>query len=74
MAKRKKERDNVVYSTNPNYDYSYEQENNEINIAPDQQSLFVSIDRKQRGGKEVTVVEGFIGSSQRSSCMGCPSR
>ena len=64
MAKRKKERYNVVYSTNPDYDYSYEQENNEINIEPDQQSLFVSIDRKQRGGKEVTVIEGFIGSSE----------
>ncbi len=64
MAKRKKEGYNVVYSTNPDYDYSYEAEANEINIAPNQQSLFVSIDRKQRGGKEVTIVEGFIGSSE----------
>ena len=29
-----------------------------------QQKLYVSIDRKQRGGKEVTLVEGFVGAEE----------
>ena len=57
MAKKKKI--NVVYSTNP--DYSYDQEDE--TLASNEQSLYVSIDRKQRAGKEVTLVEGFIGNS-----------
>ena len=63
MTKKKRERYNVVYSTNPDFDYSYDEEN-EINTEPEQQKLYVSIDRKQRGGKEVTIVEGFEGSSE----------
>jgi translation initiation factor 1 len=31
-------------------------------LLPNQQKLYVSIDRKQRAGKEVTLVEGFVGS------------
>jgi translation initiation factor 1 len=33
-----------------------------LTLPKNQQKLYVSIDRKQRGGKEVTLVEGFIGS------------
>jgi translation initiation factor 1 len=35
---------------------------NRVKVDPKNQLLYVSIDRKQRGGKEVTLVEGFIGS------------
>lgn len=62
MSKQKKERLNVVYSTNPNFNYDYEQEEHQETLPANQQLLYVSIDRKQRGGKEVTLVEGFIGS------------
>lgn len=34
----------------------------EASMEPKQQKLYVSIDRKQRKGKEVTLVEGFQGS------------
>lgn len=62
MAKKDKNRLNVVYSTNPDFSYdSFEEENAET-LPPGQQKLYVSIDRKQRGGKEVTLVEGFVGS------------
>ena len=51
---------NVVYSTNP--DYSYDDENEEIEtLENNQQKLKVLIDRKQRKGKSVTLVTGFIG-------------
>jgi translation initiation factor 1 len=52
----------VVYSTNPDFSYEFEQEDEVQTLAPQQQRLYVSIDRKQRGGKEVTLVEGFVGS------------
>lgn len=61
MAK-KKERLNVVYSTNPDFQFEYEQDEQPDTLPVNQQKLYVSIDRKQRGGKEVTLIEGFIGS------------
>jgi translation initiation factor 1 len=63
MAK-KKERMNVVYSTNPEFSYQYEEDEIKETLAPHLQTLYVSIDRKQRGGKEVTLVEGFIGTDE----------
>jgi translation initiation factor 1 len=61
MAK-KKEKLNVVYSTNPNFNYEFDEEEMIETLPKNQQKLYVSIDRKQRGGKEVTLVEGFVGS------------
>ena len=60
MAK-KKEKLNVVYSTNPDFNYQFEDEEETETLSKNQQKLYVSIDKKQRGGKEVTLVEGFIG-------------
>jgi len=60
MAK-KKEKLNVVYSTNPDFNYQFEEEEETETLSKNQQKLYVSIDKKQRGGKEVTLVEGFIG-------------
>ena len=57
----KKNRKNVVYSTNPDFNYDYEDDQVEDTLDPGDQLLYVSIDRKQRGGKEVTLVEGFVG-------------
>lgn len=61
MAKQKKERINVVYSTNPNYQYEEEQDEVQETLPNNQQVLYVSIDKKQRAGKEVTLIEGFVG-------------
>lgn len=66
----KKNLKNVVYSTNPNYNYEQEEEAQEETLAPNQQKLYVSIDRKQRAGKEVTLVEGFVGSDEDLSDLG----
>lgn len=58
----KKGRKNVVYSTNPDFSYEYDDELEEETLDNEDQTLYVSIDRKQRGGKEVTLVEGFVGT------------
>lgn len=57
-----KERLNVVYSTNP--DFSYENTEIEETETTDKnkQKLRVSIEKKGRGGKTVTLVNGFIGT------------
>jgi len=66
MAKKEKQdwkdRLDVVYSTNPDFKYSKEEEELLETLPPAKQTLKVSIDRKQRKGKSVTLVEGFIGS------------
>lgn len=62
MAKQKKEKINIVYSTNPDYQFQFEEEEEIETLPKNQQKLYVSIDRKQRGGKEVTLVEGFVGN------------
>lgn len=64
--KSKKNRINVVYSTNPDFDY--EDENEAVQSLPfEEQKLYVSIDRKNRGGKTITLVEGFIGTDDDAS-------
>jgi translation initiation factor 1 len=62
MAKSKKEKVNIVYSTNPDFQFQFDEEKEQETLAKNQQKLYVSIDRKQRGGKEVTLIEGFIGN------------
>ena len=62
MAKKsKKNRIGVIYSTNPDYDYSFDEDNNEETLPENEQKLKVLIDRKKRKGKEVTLITGFIG-------------
>lgn len=61
MGKNKKNRVNVVYSTNPDFSFDQDEDEFEETLEPNEQLLYVSIDRKQRGGKEVTLVEGFVG-------------
>lgn len=63
MSKKDKTRVNVVYSTNPNF--NFEEESDEIETLDNQhQQLKVCIDRKQRKGKSVTIISGFLGSDE----------
>jgi len=63
MAKNKKWV-NVVYSTNPNFQFESESDDIQDTLAAGNQKLYVSIDRKQRAGKEVTLIEGFVGADE----------
>lgn len=55
---------NVVYSTNPDYSYETNEEEEEATLPPAQQCLRVQLDRKNRGGKVVTLVTGFVGTEE----------
>jgi translation initiation factor 1 len=59
MSKKKKEKF-VVYSTNPDFNTEDEFEDEET-LSPAEQDLRVSIDTKQRKGKSVTLITGFVG-------------
>jgi translation initiation factor 1 len=56
-----KNRLGVVYSTNPNFGYETPQGEAAATLPPQQQNLRVQLDRRQRGGKQVTLVTGFVG-------------
>lgn len=58
-----KNRLGVVYSTNPDFEYATACQVQEETPEPGKQHLTVRIDRRQRAGKQVTLVEGFVGSS-----------
>ncbi len=57
-----KSRLGMVYSTNPDFEYSSSSQDEAETLEPSQQDLRVWIDRKQRGGKVATIIKGFIGS------------
>lgn len=64
MANKKKEKVNIVYSTNPDFQFQFDEEEEIQTLPKAQQKLYVSIDRKQRAGKEVTLIEGFVGTDE----------
>jgi translation initiation factor 1 len=70
MSKKTKQVINVVYSTNPNFNYETESDNEQDTFPKNQQKLYVSIDSKQRGGKDVTLIEGFIGTEDDLKDLG----
>ena len=65
-----KKRLGVVFSTNPDFAYEEETAQETATIEPSRQNLIVSIDRKGRGGKQVTLVTGFIGTSEDLTELG----
>lgn len=65
-----KQRLGVVYSTDPDFNYSSCGEIEEETLPPSRQRLIVSIDRRNRGGKQVTLVTGFVGTREDLSELG----
>lgn len=61
MGKKGNKKVAIVYSTNQDFSYDYDGEEEEETLDPNEQLLYVSIDRKKRKGKSVTLVEGFVG-------------
>ena len=57
-----KSRLNVVYSTNPDFKYEPEDEPEVDTLEPAKQNLRIELDRRNRGGKAVTLITGFVGS------------
>lgn len=65
-----KKRLGVVYSTNGDYNYDHEEKGTKETLPPAQQKLTVSLDKKNRKGKAVTLVEGFAGTGEDLNALG----
>ncbi len=67
-----KSRLNVVYSTNP--DFKYEKESNLDDpletLIPNKQHLRIQLDKRNRSGKAVTLITGFIGNDDDLKALG----
>lgn len=59
---KKKNSFGIVYSTNPDFQFQSEENENEKIVSPMQQNLKIKLDKRNRAGKQVTLVEGFIGN------------
>ena len=67
---KNKERINVVYSTNPNFNYQNNKQAEQKTLPPQQQNLKIMLDKKQRAGKSVTLITGFVGTSDDLNELG----
>ena len=59
----------VVYSTNQNFNYEFEQENIQATLPPQQQNLKIFLDRIS-GGKSITRISGYIGNTDDIEALG----
>ena len=66
----KQNRTGVVYSTNPDFTYQSNEPGETPTLPPQQQQLRVQLDKKQRGGKQVTLVTGFVGTEADLQTLG----
>jgi translation initiation factor 1 len=60
----------VVYSTNPDYQYEYDEPQAVDTLPASQQKLRVRIERSGRGGKTVTIVDKFVGTADNLEDLG----
>ena len=64
-----KNRIDVVYSTNPDFQYQYDEPEKRATLPPAKQKLRVTLDRKNRGGKSVTLITGFVGTQDDMAAL-----
>jgi translation initiation factor 1 len=67
-----KDRLNVVYSTNPDfhYDTGEDLEEKNVTLPKEKQQLRISLDKRNRGGKTVTLITGFTGTEDDLQALG----
>lgn len=70
MANDWKERLGVVFSTNPEFKYENDSQEEQETLPPGKQNLKVQLDKKKRAGKSVTLVTGFIGNEADLNALG----
>lgn len=68
---QRKNREGVVYSTSENFDYQFSANDTaQETLPPPKQNLKVMLDKKQRAGKVVTLITGFIGTEEDLTDLG----
>lgn len=71
MAKKSKpDNRGFVYSTDPDFHWEDEHSGQEETLVPEKQKLYIRLDTKQRAGKAVSLVEGFVGQPEDLETLG----
>jgi translation initiation factor 1 len=71
MAKKNKpDNRGFVYSTDPDFHWENEHKEQVNTLAPEKQKLYIRLDTKQRAGKAVSLVEGFLGKEEDLEALG----
>ena len=70
MAKDWKDRLGTVYSTNKDFEYTTDSNDEQSTLPSQQQKLYVSLDKRNRSGKAVTLIEGFVGTDEDLNTLG----
>lgn len=65
-----KNRLGVMYSTNPDFQYNTDEGEDVETLSKEKQLLRISLDKKNRGGKIVTLITGFQGSEEDLAVLG----
>lgn len=58
-----KDRLQVVYSTNPDFKYDTGEQETTETLPPEKQNLRIKLDKRNRNGKAVTLITGFVGAA-----------
>jgi len=70
MANDWKDRLGVVFSTNPDFKFENNSQDEQETLPPGKQNLKVQLDKKKRAGKSVTLVTGFSGTEADLNALG----
>lgn len=60
----------VMYSTNPDFRYDTGDSVEEDTLPKEKQALRISLDKRNRGGKVVTLITGFRGTEEDLASLG----
>jgi translation initiation factor 1 len=69
MSKNKKQREGIVYSTNPEHEYVFNINLGNDNVENSHQKLRIHLERL-KGNKEATVIRGYIGDEAILESLG----
>ncbi len=65
-----KDRLGVMYSTNPDFKYDTGEQVEEQTLSKEKQRLSITLDKRNRAGKSVTLVSGFRGTEDDLTALG----
>ncbi|SHJ26982.1 translation initiation factor 1 (eIF-1/SUI1) [Hymenobacter daecheongensis DSM 21074] len=68
--KNRRSREGIVYSTSSDFEYQHAADEEAATLPPQQQNLRVQLDKKSRGGKQVTLITGFVGKDEDLQALG----
>ena len=68
--KNKNDKHGFVYSTDPNFRFEEQPDELRETLIPKEQKLKIRLETKHRGGKTVTLIEGFVGIEEDLEDLG----